>query len=270
MDSLLWYNGSSNGSGGVPSFSLESPNSTLFYCNIMWNLSTLTLVSHATSLIFGVISWMLIKEWGNFQNYVFLNVILATFLITIIDNFNPEQTHVFAVMLVNWLIVFSLVFGMDINNPEYQSTRYRYKVVNMFGWLLSLAETMLAGLNFFFFSIYLCLLIVLTIINVIMLLKTLLTVIKLIKAQKYSTACKKVLIANISLVLSSLLVFMVAVCLLDIGDFMYPYYYTMKCSCLLFDIFNCIFLGINLTFLSMKSHRKLWIGYLMQQNVRKD
>lgn len=128
-----------------------------FYINLI--VLALTLAT----LIYGVTLWCLIRKFRNIKNYVFLNAILANFLlysmttilIHISDSARGSQNLRLCVQIVSyfviyfvtgqhhWVIVLCYIFYVDVVKVSDVHIRKWYLNSGLFGWCLPLIPTLI-------------------------------------------------------------------------------------------------------------------------------
>lgn len=110
---------------------------------IYWKRLWLAVLLHSSgTLVFGLVSWILIPKWRLFHNYVFLNIVLSGSMnmcsIFFPDNFRYYSLWSMYVTLMfnHWLIVSTIMFYMDLVIVFSGFIQHKFLKATIFAWTL--------------------------------------------------------------------------------------------------------------------------------------
>lgn len=267
---------------------------------IMFSVFATNIVVATGSVIFGVTSWILIKRWRQFKNYVFLNVIIMS-IITLLMNYTLNRTFFYAhlnngevfdityfqlptckilvqvafvlsrIAMSHWLLVATVMFYMDIVKVFNNRIRHRYLITNLFTWV----GTLLEG-SVLFLTVWLGHLKVRHVgyisfgitcfykaINTVLYLRVLYTLITLANRDKSSrkNVCQNITFSTAACVTSAISFYPPMLLAIDFTQNI-----TVRHICIIVSLLSLF--GVLGFFLSMRSHRKAWRNHLQRRKAR--
>lgn len=242
---------------------LSSVHQTLFIVNML--LCTI-------SLTFGGISWILISKSRLFQNYVCMNLIIDSAIITICFNMSADRNNtadfVVALFLVSrlimshWLLVATGMFYLKIVIVYNIEIGRKYLKASIFGWTLPFFEMLIFyALNFLFkisivkLNYGLNMLILLIVFVLYCTVLRYIVILMLARKETWAAICQKILLCNYGLSVPLDLISMCLIFTLEMVHSSAFKYSIGQIVCLLF------FAVGHISFLSLTRHREQWDEY---------
>lgn len=206
----------------------------------------------AASVVFGIVSWIILPKWRQFRNYVFLCLLFNNALGVFYRC--PYIGGYLALTFIHWLVITTVMFYIEFVNiyTSLNSIKYKYINANVFGWLLPAGEI---GLSFILnkFSVYVIIVYALIFMNLVVYLNVLFALCKpsALSSSGQSTG-KNVILSTFAFIVtgSYFIVWGVIIHAIDVS----PSARTL--SILLAH--TIVILLINIFFLVLRSHRELW------------
>lgn len=135
-------------------------------CTHEFIILNIMIVTTLATLIYGVVSWCIVKKFRNYRNFVFLNGILSNFtfyLLFLVYEYSINENNVMAEVFLqylatsksHWLVVISHMFYVDIVIVFNTQILRKYLKSTLFGWGVSLITTaifVVVNINFYVFD----------------------------------------------------------------------------------------------------------------------